>query len=176
MRTTPQLLTGCRVALRFPEPRDTECVHRIYTDPEVIPWLDGLAHTSLKESQAFIVNSQSDWLFPEARRWTVERLADHEPIGLAMIRFHNDAVEIGYVFQRSVWGSGYATEACRLVLDWFASEPTLTRLFAPVSRNNFRSIAVLSRLGLRTTGRLFSTDQEGEMVEYEYRKDVQPTN
>ncbi|MGN0401706.1 MAG: GNAT family N-acetyltransferase [Acetatifactor sp.] len=54
--------------------------------------------------------------------------------------------EIGYVFHRSFWGKGYATEACKAVISSAFSSGT-HRIYAECDPNNSASWKLLERLG-----------------------------
>ena len=57
--------------------------------------------------------------------------------------------EIGYVFNPKYWGKGYATEACRRLLDYAFSSLNARRITAGCNVLNTASYALLERLGFR---------------------------
>src|SRR5262249_7828135 len=57
--------------------------------------------------------------------------------------------DLGYILARHAWGSGYATEAARALVDAGFSELRLTRIFATCDVANHASARVLERVGLR---------------------------
>lgn len=73
--------------------------------------------------------------------------------------------ELGYVFHPDHWGRGYATEACRALLD-AAFDDGAHRVLARCDPVNVRSWALLERLGMRREGHslrsaAFDRDAEG---------------
>lgn len=72
-------------------------------------------------------------------------------IGLAGIRvreFHGDVVlNLAYRFSPEVWGSGYAAEAARAIVDWRARTLPEIPLVASVNTANERSFRVAERVG-----------------------------
>ena len=56
--------------------------------------------------------------------------------------------EVGYVFGRSFWGRGYATEAATAVRDHALSDWGLTRLIALIAHQNEASKRVAHKLGM----------------------------
>ena len=69
--------------------------------------------------------------------------------------------EIGYVLNPDYQGNGYATEACRPLLDLAFDGLELHRVIARIDERNEPSAAVLRRLGMR---------QEAVLVENEWFK------
>lgn len=86
-----------------------------------------------------------------------------------------DGWEIGYVFNRSYQGHGYATEAARALMD-YAFRHGAHRVSALVNPENSPSWRLLERLGMRREGHMrenvfFSTDAQDRPLwqdTYEY--------
>lgn len=84
--------------------------------------------------------------------------------------------EIGYVFNPSYYGKGYATESCRRILDYAFRELTAHRIIAMCNPENVASWRVLERLGMRREGHFrrkmfFKCDSKGNPIwhdAYEY--------
>ena len=62
-------------------------------------------------------------------------------------------IEVGYLFLPSVWGRGYATEACARLLAFAFEETTLDEIVATTDPENAKSQNVLRKCGLRAIGR-----------------------
>jgi ribosomal-protein-alanine N-acetyltransferase len=86
--------------------------------------------------------------------WAVEVRASGEFIGftgLAAPGFEahfTPAVEIGWRLARSAWGNGYATEAARAALLFGFEDAGLTEIVSFTTVENWRSRAVMERLGM----------------------------
>ena len=84
--------------------------------------------------------------------------------------------EIGYVFNPSYYGKGYATEGCKKILEYGFKELKSRRIVAMCNPQNEPSWRLLERLNMRREGHLrkniyFKCDEEGEPVwndTYEY--------
>jgi ribosomal-protein-alanine N-acetyltransferase len=84
--------------------------------------------------------------------------------------------EIGYVFNPSFYGKGYATESCRRILDHAFNELNAHRVLAMCNPLNTSSWKLLERLGMRREGHLiknifFKSNEHGEPIwndTYEY--------
>lgn len=74
-----------------------------------------------------------------------------EVIGLTGIRvrdFHGEKVlNLGYRFRPEAWGTGYAVEAARAILDWCARELPSMPVLASMNVANTPSIRVAERIG-----------------------------
>ena len=62
-------------------------------------------------------------------------------------------IEIGDFFKQSAWGSGYATEVCKRLLQFAFQEVALNEVVASVDENNEASKRVLEKSGLLDCGR-----------------------
>ena len=56
-------------------------------------------------------------------------------------------VELAFAFGRRYWGKGYATEACRRMVEYAFGELKLPRLVGGAKVGNERSVALQRRLG-----------------------------
>lgn len=72
-------------------------------------------------------------------------------------------VEIGYIFDDTVWGNGYALEAARACVDLAFHRVGLNRLYATIRPENEASVKLAEKLGMRKTGELVKTYQGKEM-------------
>lgn len=74
--------------------------------------------------------------------------------GVGLHRNGGGAVELGYWIDRPYWGLGYATEACRAVVDIAFQGLRLEALNAAHYLDNPAAARVLDKLGFRPTGRV----------------------
>ncbi|MCP5084735.1 MAG: GNAT family N-acetyltransferase [Alphaproteobacteria bacterium] len=61
-------------------------------------------------------------------------------------------IEIGYMFKRTAWGQGYATEACSRLLRFAFEQTALEDVVAVTDLENHASKHVLRKAGLRDRG------------------------
>lgn len=77
-------------------------------------------------------------------------------------------IEIGYIFDNSVWGRGYATEACKsLVLVTFETLG-INKLYCTIRPENLPSIKVAERLGFIRIGEYVKVYNGMEMLHLIY--------
>ena len=69
-------------------------------------------------------------------------------------------IEIGYFLKRSAWGKGYATEACKRLIQMAFEDSPLTEIVANFEEGNVASRNVLEKLGFVNHGtmRCYGTD------------------
>lgn len=85
----------------------------------------------------------------------------------------NDFDELIYVYHVDTWGSGYATEAARAMIDHVFSCSRLDRIFATIHPDNTASVRVAVKLGLRFERR--TIDDDGLPVDhYVIERPTQP--
>lgn len=146
-----------RLLLRPLEPGDVDDFFAIFSDPEVArytsrPPLPDLAAARVRVDELSASSGRGqDWT------WAVCRRDEGRLLGTVAL-FHFEAeqgrAEIGYVFGRSAWGHGYATEAMGAVLDLAFHTLGLRRLEADADPRNAASLRVLERLGFTREGLL----------------------
>ncbi len=120
-------------------------------DPEVGYWLG--ATLSREESDAQIDRFMAANADREPGFLAMERRGDGAFLGAACLRpvpgGHPmvGTVEVGWRMARNAWGSGYATEAARILLAEGFSRLDLGEIVSFTAVSNLRSRAVMERLG-----------------------------
>lgn len=74
--------------------------------------------------------------------------------------------EIGYIFDDTVWGKGYATEASMAVINFAFGEIGLEKLYATIRPENLPSIKVVERLGFKHESEYVKIYNGKEMVHW----------
>lgn len=70
-------------------------------------------------------------------------------------------IEIGYFLKRSAWGYGYATEACRRLLQFAFQETPLKEIVATFHEKNLASKNVLQKAGFTDRGTMRCYGEDG---------------
>jgi len=149
------LLTTERLFLRHFHILDAEPMLRIFGDPEVMRFGDGVQTREWVDSwlKSCLERYYLKWGFgPYA---VVEKSAQHV-IGYCGLFYFPDVagqpeVEIGFRLARSTWGQGYATEAAKAVRDFAFMTLGMKRLIAIIDPSNLASMRVAEKIGLRYT-------------------------
>jgi len=72
-------------------------------------------------------------------------------------------VEVGYIFDDSAWGQGYAIEAAYACADLAFSRFGVGKLYATIRPENEASVKVAMKLGMKKTGSYVKIYQDKEM-------------
>jgi len=80
-------------------------------------------------------------------------------------------VEIGYIFDVSVWGNGYAIEAVSACASLAFNSFNIEKLYATIRPENTASVNVALKLGMWKTGAYGKTYQNREMLHDIYELD-----
>ena len=141
-----------RLFLRQFQTTDREPMYRIFCDPDVLRFSDGV---KTKEwVQAWLetcLERYQTWGFGP---YAVVRQGNQDVIGYCGLFFFPDLdgkaeTEIGYRLARSTWGQGYATEAACAVRDYAFTTLGMKRLIAMIDPSNLASIRVAEKIGMK---------------------------
>ena len=157
-----------RLALTPLAPGDVDLCLQMFTDPAVVRYAGGLL------SNAAIRKEMSNW----TRRggngcvgiWCVADRESGEKYGTAALlpmpideddtdfslvvpgQMPDAEIEIGYFLKRSAWGHGFATEACRRLLQFAFEQSPLQEVVATLEEENVASRNVLGKAGFTCNG------------------------
>lgn len=113
-----------------------------FTEAMVIGWLDRMIARYRDEGIGL---------------WAVQLRGTGQMIGQCGLTrqriLDEDVVEVGYLFNRSFWHHGYATEAAAACRDHGFGELGAERIYAQVRDTNIASMNVAIRLGMTVRGR-----------------------
>ena len=91
---------------------------------------------------------------PDKYGWIIETLESEfiGEIGLKLAAFRFKKGEIHFSLLPSCWGQGYAFEAAKTIIDFGFKTLNLRRIEAGVAVDNYKSIALIERLGMKREG------------------------
>jgi ribosomal-protein-alanine N-acetyltransferase len=75
-------------------------------------------------------------------------------IGSIGILNESGKIQFGYILSPTQWNQGFATEACKAVVDLLKNQPGVHRIWTLVDVENTASIRVLVKAGLKEEARL----------------------
>lgn len=149
----------------------------MFADPAVVKYAGEVM------SESAIKNRMSDWTKRGGDGcigiWTVSDRRTGEKYGsvalLPMPVEENDTdyslvvpgkmpkgdIEIGYFLKHSAWGRGYATEACRRLLQFAFQETPLKEVVATFHEQNLASRNVLEKAGFKDRGTMQCYGKDG---------------
>lgn len=128
---------------------DIDRLYEIYSDEDVVRYIENLYETKEEEiiyTKDYIINQ---YRFYEYGMWIVEEIDSKKIIGRAGIfdRPNQDSQEMGFVFDKSYWGKGYAYECLNAIINYAHEELGIENLLAHAISENERSIKLLNKLG-----------------------------
>jgi RimJ/RimL family protein N-acetyltransferase len=144
-----------RLLLRIPELADAEALMGIIWDPEVVERKQvtlleppGGLDLALKNCG----DMRRQWDRRGYGQWSVVEKATGQLIGC--VGFYHPqrewpGVDLGWVFHRSRWGLGFATEAATAALGWAWASTQIDRIISLVAPDDLRSIRVATKIGQR---------------------------
>ena len=144
-------LTTQRLRLRELVSEDLEYLHAILSDPQTMKFYPApYSSEGVQEWLTRNLGRYEDW---GHALWAVELHETGEFVGQCGITYQsiNDQLlpEIGYQFNRSQWGNGYATEAARACLVYGFEELGFGEIFIHTYVKNTPSQKVAERLGMK---------------------------
>lgn len=138
-----------RLILRAPEPRDREPLHAMWADPRVMADLGPVK--SAADSDASLARHAG---YAPLGFLAVVRREDAATIGFCGLKPGApdspiaDMLEVGWMLAVPYWGFGYAREAATAAIAWGWANRADDAIVAITSRQNGRSRALMTRLGM----------------------------
>ena len=152
---------------------DVDAIHALDSDPRVMRFI-GDGSTSTREDAALAIGRvQRRYIeHPGQGVWHASRRDDGRFVGWVSLKFAGESpdVEVGYRLVCDAWGSGFATELARVMLERGFDTLYLDRIIGVTHPDNHASQRVLAKVGMRDEGwgryyehdlRLFAIDREG---------------
>ena len=147
-RCIPVLETE-RLVLRAPRLEDAEAIARLASDRRIAENTTRIPHPyRLADAEAFITHANN-----ADGELALLITVDDEPIGACgLAQLEGPAPDLGYWLGAPYWGSGYATEAARALIDHAFTALRLEALQAGARVTNPASRRVLEKCGFQWTG------------------------
>ena len=176
-----------RLVFRRIEQADFEFFARIHADPIVARYLGSGRARSVQESHALLEGFLETYKTLELGPLAVLRKADGVLIGrcglsdmalemnaasgkLPRVWYQRSQIpsntevifeqELGYTFDRSCWGQGYASEAAARVFEYASSTMPFRRIVSVIHPDNSRSIKIATKYGARQESNVVLMEQE----------------
>lgn len=151
---TELVISTDRLDLWRPAPRDHAGLVALLADDEVRRHLGNRPTGAIEEFNRLCRNAGS-WALYGYGIFTCRARGADDLLGICGV-FHSwrgfghgldDTPEIGWIFARSTWGHGIATEAARASLGWFDKAHPGRRVGCMINDTNLPSLAVADKLG-----------------------------
>jgi RimJ/RimL family protein N-acetyltransferase len=163
--STVKVLETDRLMLRKLSVEDAPFILKLVNEPSFLRFIGDKGVRTLDEARDYILEGPVDSYDRLGfGLYMVESKENGTAIGMCGLikRETLEDVDIGYAFLPEFWGKGYAFEAAAAVMEFGKSAFGLERIVAVVSTENYSSIKVLEKIGLRFERmvRLFEGDEE----------------
>jgi RimJ/RimL family protein N-acetyltransferase len=166
-----------RLTLSPYEAADIDLSIEMFTDPEVVKYAGGvIGEKKIRDQMADVTRRGGNgcvgiWCI--SMRRTGEKIGSAALLPMPVEEKHTDYslvipgqmpegdIEIGYFLKRSAWGKGYATEACKRLVQMAFEDSPLTEVVANFEDGNVASRNVLEKLGLVNHGTMRCYGDDG---------------
>ncbi|WP_432171825.1 GNAT family N-acetyltransferase [Streptomyces sp. 1222.5] len=142
--STPELRTA-RLRLRPFADADAAPLYALHSSAHVLRYWDSPPWTETTRAQRFIATCRTIEEEGTGARMAVDRVRDGAFIGWCGLSNWNPdfrSASLGYVFDATAWGQGYATETAHAVLRWAFDTLDLNRVQAETDTRNVASAAL----------------------------------
>ncbi len=138
-----------RLKVRETTVEDVDVFYRLYSDPEMTRYMEGLFENPEDEKRYQRDYIKKVYGLMGFGVWTLVRKEDGAIIGRAgfSVRSGFDEVELGFLVGREYQRQGYATEACRAILDYGRDVLQFDKVQTLVKAENTVSIHMCEELG-----------------------------
>ncbi|MFB7513245.1 GNAT family N-acetyltransferase [Streptomyces sp. NPDC056144] len=146
----PAPLRTERLVLRESEAGDRAAFVELFASPEVGAHIGGSRPRDEVERSAPEVPGRRPGCFvveTDGAMIGMITLDRRGPERLGRVRPEGGETELGYLLLPEAWGLGYASEACRAVLDWFAGVQPGEPVVLTTRTANDRAMRLAARLG-----------------------------
>lgn len=153
-----------RLLLRPPSAEDFEPWAALLADPEAARFIGGVQPPA--GAWRSLATMAGSWVISGFGNFSVIEKTSGRWIGRAGPWYPDGwpGPEIGWSFDRSAWGHGYATEAARRCVDFAFEVLGWDRVVHPIDAANAASIAVARRIGSTLLGPTRLKMARGEVV------------
>lgn len=143
----PEIETS-RLQLRHFTLEDFDDLFRLYSDPEVMRYL---SPRTKEQTQTSLYKHIEHWQAHNFGMWAVIHKESGKLIGRCGLSWlaNTPEIELGYLFDKSYWRQGLATEAAIATLKYGFGEINLQRIVAIARPQNTASMRVIEKVGMK---------------------------
>jgi RimJ/RimL family protein N-acetyltransferase len=161
-----RVLETKRLALRYFRNDDADFIVRLLNESSFIEFIGDKGVRTIEQANQYLLNGPMDSYDRYGYGLNMVELKETgEPIGMCgLVRRDNlDDADLGYAFLEKYWSKGYARESAEAVLDHARNTLGLDRIVAIVTAENYSSIRILEKVGLRFERMIRMSDDDEEL-------------
>jgi [ribosomal protein S5]-alanine N-acetyltransferase len=145
----PEKIETPRLVLARLRYEDAEEIFYTYASKdEATRYVSWPTHQSVKDTHAFLRYAVKAWNAGVDYTYTIRQKETNRLVGSIGVMNDQGKIQFGYIISPTQWGKGFATEACRAVLDELIKNTGIYRIGTIVDTENAASIRVLQKCGL----------------------------
>ena len=130
-----------------------------------------LPNDTSDETKMFLKNVEIEWSKENPSFYEFALIFKQKHIGGVSVYIEDGAGEIGWIINRKYWRKGFAYEAAKAVIDYFAKNLGFTHFTAHCDTENTASFKLMEKLGMVRTGEngtRKNRSAQKESSEYQY--------
>lgn len=144
-------LTTERLTLQPMAMDDVDALFAIFGDERAMRFMPTPPHESVAETRAWFKSEMSR---SDEKYWAIRPKGGRKVIGYVNFLGETRFPGMGYMIAPDYWGKGYATEACRTVLEYGFGQLAYDRVELWINEANGASRRVAEKLGFEIKGRI----------------------
>lgn len=162
------ILKTRRCLIRETTPEDVEDFFRIYSDPAITKFMEGLYPDQEQEKEYIREYIKKVYTFYEFGVWTVVEKSSGLVIGRAGFSYREgyDEPELGFIIGVPWQRRGYAEEVCRGILAYGMDRLRFCEVNALVETENEASLKLCDKLGFQAVQELCIGEREYFLLKY----------
>jgi RimJ/RimL family protein N-acetyltransferase len=154
-----------RMRLRKLNLDDAEFILKLLNEAGFLRYIGDKGVRTLTDAREYILKGPMDSYERNGFGLFAACLRDGTPIGICgLVRREGlSDPDVGFAFLTQYWSRGYAVESAAAVLSHARRDLNIARVVAITSIDNWGSIAVLEKIGLKFEGMIRLTEQSEEL-------------
>ena len=147
-----KILATERLQLRHLEPGDAAFMLELLNEPAYLQHIGDKGVRTLDQARDFIAQKMAvSYEKNGYGLYLVELTQTGAPLGICGLvkRDGLEDIDIGFAFLQQFWSKGYAYESARAIMDYARDTVGLKRIVAITALDNWSSIGLLEKLGLK---------------------------
>lgn len=157
-----------RCLIRETTPEDVEDFFRIYSDPAITKFMEGLYPDREQEKEYIREYIKKIYTFYEFGVWTIVEKSSGAVIGRAGYSYREgyDEPELGFIIGVPWQRKGYGEEACRGILDYGVDRLGFREINALAETENEASLKLCDKLGFQAVKELRMGERDYFLLKY----------
>lgn len=148
-----------------------QSVNEYALDYENTKYMFHLPNESSEETAAFLKGVEQEWAKENPESFEFAVIRQGRQIGAVSLYLEDGTGELGWIMNKKYWGNGFACEAAKALIDYFAEHFGVRHFIARCDTENTASRRTMEKLGMVRTGEYggrMNRAAQQESSEYQY--------